>query len=151
MMSPKFKLNLSLQYSLIGPIADLPARSTLRAWVLRALEQDAALTLRFVGAKEGRALNRLHRGKDYATNVLTFAYGYDEFGILGADIVICIPVLVAEARREKKSLREHAAHLIIHGVLHAQGYDHETKADALVMEKREIELLAGLRIPNPYV
>ena len=150
-MSHAFKLNLTLQYVQESPLTTvvLP-RSTLRGWVMRALEQDAALTLRFVGRHESRALNRIHRGKDYATNVLTFAYGSDEFGVLGADIIICVPVLVAEAKAAKKTLRHHAAHLIIHGVLHAQGYDHEKQRQAAVMEQREIQLLAALKIPNPY-
>ena len=136
----------------------LPA-STVRGWVKKALVgyMDASqvqLTLRWVGQAESRALNKTHRGqgveKDYATNVLTFAYGIDENKALAADIVLCWPVLLAEAKVQKKLLRHHAAHLIIHGVLHALGYDHENDADAEQMEALETELLAQLRIADPY-
>lgn len=143
-------LRLNVQYAEQHAHALLP-RSTLRGWVRRALTQDAAFTLRFVGAKEGRALNSMHRGKDYATNVLTFEYGKDEAGILGADIVICMPIVLAEAKAQKKHVRDHAAHMVIHGALHAQGFDHLHDHDAAEMEAREINLLAGLRIANPYL
>lgn len=135
--------------------------STVRGWVVKALAANAnkkaktaQLTLRWVGALEGRALNHAHRGggvdKDYPTNVLTFAYGV-EAGVLSADIALCWPVLVTEAREQGKSVRHHAAHLIIHGVLHALGFDHENDADAQRMEAIEIALLAQLSIANPYL
>jgi probable rRNA maturation factor len=143
-------LQLTVQYAEPRARALLP-RSTLRGWVRRALAQDAAFTLRFVGAKEGRALNSMHRGKDYATNVLTFEYGKDEAGILGADIVICMPIVLAEAKAQKKHARDHAAHMVIHGVLHAQGFDHLHDKDATRMEAHEVNLLAGLRLANPYL
>ncbi len=143
-------LRLTVQYEEPGAQSLLP-RSTLRSWVRRALAQDAAFTLRFVGAKEGRALNSMHRGKDYATNVLTFEYGTDDAGILGADIVICMPIVRAEAKAQKKHVRDHAAHMVIHGALHAQGFDHLRDQDAAEMEAREIKLLAGLRVANPYL
>ena len=101
---------------------DLPARSTLRRWIRAALEDDAKLTLRFVKTREGRRLNRDFRGKDDATNVLTFDYARRP-GI-EADIVICVPVVRREAQAQRKSLRAHLAHLVIHGTLHAQGFDH---------------------------
>jgi probable rRNA maturation factor len=143
------RLHLALQFA--DASAEKLPRSTLRGWVLRALVQDAALTLRFVGIVEGRALNSMHRGKDYATNVLTFEYGVDENGLLGADIVICMPIVAAEAKAQQKRLRDHLAHLVIHGVLHAQGFDHDNEPDAAAMEAREVSLLQTLRIANPYL
>ncbi len=127
---------------------DLPTRRTLRRWIVSALQRDAELTLRFVGSREGRKLNHDFRGKDYATNVLTF--DYTQRPVIHADIVICMPVVRREARAQHKSLRAHLAHLVIHGCLHAQGFEHETDADAQKMERREIELLAAFRIGNPY-
>jgi probable rRNA maturation factor len=108
-------------------------RSQLRRWAAAALGQDAALTLRFVGSAEGRTLNHEFRGRDYATNVLTFEYPMMGEGPLEADIVICLPVLAKEARAQGKSLRDHLAHLVVHGTLHAQGMDHENDADAQAM------------------
>jgi len=127
---------------------DLPRRPTLRRWAGAALERDAAVTLRFVGAREGRALNARYRGRDYATNVLTFVY--DEGASLSGDLVLCVPVLRREAR-ERSSFRAHCAHLVIHGMLHLQGYDHERAAAARRMEARETELLAHLGYPDPYL
>lgn len=116
---------------------------------------DAALTLRLVGLTEGRALNRQFRGRDYATNVLTFAYdspvvAAKQAGPLQADIIICLPVLVREARAQRKTLRDHLAHLVIHGCLHAQGLDHESEAQAQEMEALEAGILARFRIADPY-
>lgn len=140
------RLALSVQGA--DAFADLPARRTLRRWIVAALECDARLTLRFVGAREGRRLNRDFRGRDHATNVLTFDYARRPR--VEADIVICVPVARREARAQGKSLRAHLAHLLIHGTLHAQGYDHLRKTDAQRMERREIVLLGALGIPNPY-
>jgi probable rRNA maturation factor len=128
----------------------LPARSTLRRWTLRALQTDAELTLRFVGRREGRSLNRDHRGRDYATNVLTFEYGTGPDGVLRGDIVICLPVVVAEAKAQKKTLRQHLAHMVVHGTLHAQGHDHLEDDEAEAMEALERQILAELRVPDPY-
>ena len=126
----------------------LPARSTLRRWIGAALEGDAELTLRFVGAAEGRRLNRDFRGKDYATNVLTFDYQHAP--LVRADIVLCVPVVRREAREQRKGFREHLAHLVVHGALHAQGYDHDRAVRARTMEALEIRILAGLGIADPY-
>ena len=134
----------------------LPARSTLRRWVRLALAPEvrgprlrgAQLALAFVDARAGRRFNREFRARDYATNVLTFAYaGAPQ---LAADIVLCVPVVRREARAQGKSLRAHLAHLVIHGVLHAQGYDHERDAPARRMQALETRLLAQLRIADPY-
>jgi len=126
----------------------LPRRPALRRWALAALDRDAAVTLRFVGSREGRALNRRYRGRDYATNVLTFVY--DDGVSLSGDIVLCAPVVRKEARKRDKTLAAHYAHLVIHGMLHLQGYDHERDADAARMEAREIALLRDLGFANPY-
>ena len=127
-------------------------RSQLRRWVLAALSHDAALTLRFVGEAEGRALNAGYRGRDYATNVLTFTYDPPGGGAqpVQADIVICLPVVAREAHAQHKPARDHLAHLVVHGVLHAQGMDHESDAQAREMEARETEVLRRFRIADPY-
>jgi probable rRNA maturation factor len=126
----------------------LPARTTLARWIAAALERDGEITLRFVGAVEGRALNRDYRGKDYATNVLTFDYA--QAPAVHADIVLCVPVLQREARAQRKPLRDHLAHLVVHGVLHAQGHDHDRAERARQMEAREVSILARLGLPDPY-
>lgn len=124
------------------------------AWIKKtvraALFAPAELTIRFVAAEEGRALNRDFRGKDYATNVLTFAYSEHTEGPTVADIVLCTDILQQEASAQHKTLVNHAAHLIIHGVLHAQGYDHEDDEEAEEMEALETEILATLAIADPY-
>jgi probable rRNA maturation factor len=144
------KLSLSVQY----PDPRLQAtltRPKLRRWVQAALFAPAELTIRFVAAEEGRTLNRDYRGKDYATNVLTFAYTEDEDAeVTQADIILCTDVLEQEAAAQQKSVEAHATHLIVHGVLHAQGYDHETDQEAEEMEGIEAEILATLGLPNPY-
>jgi len=119
--------------------------------VQAALFAPAEITIRFVDAIEGRTLNRDFRGKDYATNVLTFAYTEDmDADTTLADIILCTDVLQQEAAAQKKSLIEHAQHLIVHGVLHAQGYDHEIEAEADEMEQLETEILVTLGVPDPY-
>ena len=141
----RLKLSLSVQYAVKSPL--LPTRSQVRRWVAAAVTGDAEITVRFVGEAEGRALNRDFRGKDYATNVLSFVY---ETRPLTGDVVICVPVLLREAEEQGKSVAAHCAHLIVHGVLHLQGYDHETEAQARVMEAREREILTRLGYPDPY-
>ena len=132
---------------------DLPAPSTLRRWLTRALGRDAEVTVRFVAASEGRALNAAYRGRDYATNVLAFRYDATRAALDSAvvgDIVLCVPVVRREARAQHKRFRAHCAHLLIHGALHLAGYAHESAKDAKVMEALEVELLASLGYDNPY-
>jgi probable rRNA maturation factor len=149
-MPLKNKLSLSVQYP-DSRLQTMITRPRLRRWVQAALFAPAELTLRFVDTEEGRALNRDYRDKDYATNVLTFAYTEGEEGeVTKADIILCTDVLQREAAEQGKSLEAHTAHLVVHGVLHAQGYDHESDEEAGEMETLEIEILAALGLPNPY-
>jgi len=134
----------------VGKRDGLPPQRKIETWVKSALYADAALTIRFVGEDEGRALNRSYRGKDYATNVLTFAYAESADDPVSADIVLCCPVVEAEAREQGKPLEAHYAHLIVHGVLHAQGYEHDEDAEAEEMEAIETETLQALGYPDPY-
>ena len=145
-------LDLSLQFGTFPGAAahrQLLTAPRVRKWVAMALARPAAIAVRIVGAEEGRSLNRQYRGKDYATNVLTFDYTREP--VVSADLVLCAPVVEREAKEQGKSLEAHYAHLLVHGVLHAQGYDHETgDGDALEMEALEVLLLGALGFPNPY-
>ena len=145
-------LDLSLQF---GKFPEAKAHRAVltaaraRPWVAIALDAPAEIAVRIVGAEEGQALNREYRGKDYATNVLTFDYASGP--VVAADLVLCAPVVEREAREQGKTLEAHYAHLLVHGALHAQGYDHETgEADAFEMEALEILLLGALGYPDPY-
>ncbi|WP_421956619.1 rRNA maturation RNase YbeY [Polaromonas sp.] len=145
-------LQLSLQFGNLKDVARhraaLPRHSVTR-WIRHALENDAEITVRIVDAEEGQALNRDYRQKDYATNVLTFDYTQEP--VVTADLVLCAPVVAKEAKENKKTLQAHYAHLLVHGTLHAQGYDHETSPqDADEMEALETRVLAGLGFRNPY-
>ncbi len=146
-MSDAHKLSLSVQYA--SNARNLPTRQQFRRWVKAALEQDVQMALRIVDEIEGRALNLSYRGKDYATNVLTFVY--DDTSALYGDVVICAPVVAREAKEQGKDLLAHYAHLAIHAMLHLQGYDHEKERDAAEMEARETALLLKLRYPAPYL
>jgi probable rRNA maturation factor len=125
-----------------------PKAATLRRWLRAAQQGDAAITVRFVGTTEGRTLNAIYRGKDYATNVLTFVY--DEAKPLAGDIVLCAPVVRREAKAEGKRLSAHCAHLVVHGMLHLQGFDHDTARGARAMEARESAILSDLNLPDPW-
>ena len=145
-------LSLSLQFGrfdgLVRHRAALPRHAVAR-WIRHALERDGEITVRVVDADEGQRLNREFRGKDYATNVLTFDYA--QAPLVTADLVLCAPVIAREAKEQRKTLAAHYAHMIVHGTLHAQGWDHETgEQDAEAMEAREIAILAGLGLKNPY-
>lgn len=145
-------LSLSLQFARFDGVADHRAalpRHKVERWLRHALGADGEITVRIVDTEEGQSLNRDYRQKDYATNVLTFDYETDP--VVMADLVLCAPVVAREAAEQGKSLQAHYAHLLVHGALHAQGWDHETsEADAEDMEAREIEILAGLGFDNPY-
>jgi probable rRNA maturation factor len=144
-------LTLSLQFGKLPDAelhrAALPRHKVAR-WMRHALASDAEITVRVVDASEGQALNREYRKKNYATNVLTFDYTLEP--LVTADLVLCAPVVAQEAQDQGKTLQAHYAHLIVHGALHAQGWDHELDEDAQVMELREAEILARLGFENPY-
>ena len=145
-------LDLTLQFGNLTDAAlhraTLPKTKVSR-WMRHALLRDAEMTVRIVDAEEGRSLNQSYRNKNYATNVLTF--DYEVAPVVMADLVLCAPVVAAEAAAQGKSLQAHYAHLLVHGTLHAQGYDHETnEQDALEMEALEILLLAALGLDCPY-
>jgi len=127
--------------------AHVPSDSLLRRWARGALKRPAEVTLRIVAATEARRLNREFRGKDYPTNVLTFIYGDKP---LSGDIVLCAPVVAREAREQGKAVRDHWAHLVVHGLLHLQGHDHEHRGEAERMENLERRILRGLGIGDPY-
>jgi probable rRNA maturation factor len=145
-------LDLSLQFGTFAGAAAhqqvlTPAR--VRKWVGVALDGPGEIAVRIVGTEEGQALNRQYRGKDYATNVLTFDYSREP--VVSADLVLCAPVVEREAKEQGKTLEAHYAHLLVHGTLHAQGYDHEAgEMEALEMEALEILLMGVLGFPDPY-
>ena len=151
------RLDVAVSYAL--PRAGLPAANSFRKWVAAALDgriREADLAIRIVGTKEGRAFNRHYRGKDYATNVLSFPAELPEglpegvtFPLLG-DLVLCAPVVAREAREQRKPLAAHYAHLTVHGALHLLGWNHEDEREAECMEGLEREILAGLGIDDPY-
>jgi probable rRNA maturation factor len=145
-LSPEF--SLSVQFA--SEAVELPSRAQIRRWVSAALEHAAEITVRIVDAEEAQALNQDYRDKTYVPNVLTFEYGEISPGVLGGDVVICAPVVEREAREQGKPLKDHYAHMTVHGVLHLQGYDHIESRDADIMESREIAILKRFHIPNPY-
>ena len=154
------RLDVGVSYAL--PRAGLPASVSFRKWVAAALDgriKEADLAVRLVGTKEGRALNRHYRGKDYATNVLSFPADIADgvklpkgvkMPLLG-DLVLCAPVIAREAKEQGKPLAAHYAHLTVHGALHLLGWDHEDTREADCMEQLEREILAGLGLPDPYL
>lgn len=140
-------LALSLQFADAQHRAELP-RHKVRRWIAAALAGPAEITVRVVGEDEGRTLNREFRAKDYATNVLTFDYAHEP--VVVADLVLCAPVVAREAKEQRTALADHYAHLLVHGTLHAQGWDHEADDDAAAMEARESEILLALGFSDPY-
>ena len=147
------RLDVSVSYA--APRTGVPSAVSFRKWVAAALKsriREADLAIRIVDAKEGRALNRHYRGKDYATNVLSFPADLPEgvkMPLLG-DLVICAPVVAREAKEQRKPAQAHYAHLTVHGVLHLLGWNHEDDKEAEAMEQLEREILAGLGLPDPY-
>lgn len=140
------QLDFSLQ--LASQAADIPSAAQFKRWVRAALRVETSLTIRVVDEDEGRQLNASYRGKDYATNVLTFPL--TEEPLLMGDIIICAPVVAREAIEQGKSLLAHYAHMTVHGVLHLHGYDHEMDAQADLMEAMEIAIMHKLGFSNPY-
>jgi len=138
-------VTITIQYA--SQLRGLPSAAQLRRWAKAASTMDAELNIRVVNAAEARVLNREFRGRDYATNVLTFPYSNKP---VEADIVLCAQVVAREAREQGKALADHYAHLVVHGVLHAHGHDHEKAAEAKRMEAREVEILRGLGVADPY-
>lgn len=148
--SPKLVIDLQYASPAIESALDKVASSALiKRWVKNATPLGGLVTLRFVNATEGKKLNLSFRRKDYATNVLTFPYALSK-NELAADIIFCLPVLSKEAKEQNKPLKAHLAHLVVHGCLHAQGYDHEVAKDAKKMEALEIQILQKLGFANPY-
>jgi len=151
LQAPLPALELSLQFGAAVPESHkkLLAKARVTRWMRMALRRDAEITVRVVGAAEGRQLNHGYRHKDYATNVLTFDYTQEP--VVSADLVLCAPVVAKEAKEQGKTLEEHYAHLLVHGTLHAQGYEHETnEVDALEMEALEVLLMEAMGYGNPY-
>jgi probable rRNA maturation factor len=158
---------LSLAVQFASRAAPLPARAQVRRWALAAhalageamklKSLDGEITIRYVDEKEGRELNKSFRRKDYATNVLTFSSVVPPTSrglgpsLYQADIAICAPVVAREAKAQKKTAHAHHAHMVVHGMLHAMGFDHEHDADAEAMEALEIRVLSRFRINNPYL
>jgi probable rRNA maturation factor len=149
------RLELGMSYA--APRRGVPTPAGFRRWVEAALagarhRKPAELSIRIVGAREGRMLNRQYRGKDYATNVLSFPVDLPRgvASTLLGDLVICAPVVAREAREQGKTPRDHYAHLTVHGVLHLLGFDHQDERDATRMEALETRVLAGLGIADPY-
>ncbi len=147
MTAAKPELSLSLQFA-DKRHRDLLPRHKVMRWIRAALESDAEITVRMVDAEEGQSLNRDYRQKDYATNVLTFDYAHEP--VVMADLVICAPVIEKEAQEQNKDLLAHYAHMLVHGTLHAQGWDHIEEDEAQAMEAREREIMAALGFDDPY-
>lgn len=146
------KLKIDLQYAsaaIEATLSKIASPALIKKWVKSATPLGGLMTLRFVNAVEGKKLNLAFRQKDYATNVLTFPYELSK-NELAADIIFCLPILQKEAREQNKLLKAHLAHLIVHGCLHAQGYDHEAAKDAKKMETLEIQTLQKMGFDNPY-
>ncbi|MBU3595458.1 rRNA maturation RNase YbeY [Polynucleobacter sp. 86C-FISCH] len=146
------KLKIDLQYAstaIESTLSKIASPALIKKWVKSATPLGGLMTLRFVNATEGKKLNLAYRQKDYATNVLTFPYELSKNELV-ADIIFCLPVLQKEAKEQDKLLKAHLAHLIVHGCLHAQGYDHEAAKDAKKMETLEIQTLQKMGFANPY-
>ena len=147
-MANKSARHLSLAVQFACSDDALPSRAQIRRWVTASIERNAEITIRFVDANEGQAINHKYRKKNFATNVLSFVYQNKP---VTGDLVLCVPVALREAREQKKPAQSHFAHMIVHGMLHLQGYDHESgEQQAARMESRECEILARFGIADPY-
>jgi probable rRNA maturation factor len=148
--SNNIKLKLTVQYAvnILSHLKEIPTRFQFRKWFKAGLRQDAEVTMRIVDEVEGRRYNRDFRGKDYATNVLTFVYG--ETLPLSGDIVLCAAVIEREANQQHKDLSAHYAHLTVHSALHLQGYLHESQENSAIMEQLETKIVTSLGFDNPY-
>lgn len=155
-------LHLHVQYDRVLRSARLPARDQVQRWIRAALAvyqthssggsvPPTEMTVRFSGTREAREFNRTFRGKDYATNVLTFSMNESALDMVCADVVICVPVVTLEAQQQQKTFHAHCAHMVIHATLHAHGLDHENDTDAEYMEQLEVAALRRFRIANPYL
>lgn len=142
------KPSISVDFQQTDLFPELPAESVMASWVEAAAERDVEMTIRFVDKEEGFLLNKTYRHKDYATNVLTFDYQHKP--VVQADLVICVPVLIEQAKEQGKTFLAHLCHLIVHGTLHAHGYDHITDEEANVMEPLEIKILQKIGFEDPY-
>ncbi|MBL8514426.1 MAG: rRNA maturation RNase YbeY [Betaproteobacteria bacterium] len=149
-MGARVQAKAHVDVQIASRLHGIPTAAQFKCWSAAALDQPSTLTLRVVNAAEGRNLNSAFRGKDYATNVLTFVYHEPGAPMLMGDLVLCAPVVAREAREQGKRLADHYAHLTIHGALHLAGMDHEKSREAKKMEAREVELLAKFGIANPY-
>ena len=148
--SPKLKIDLQYASTAIeSALGKIASPNLIKKWVKSATPLGGLITLRFVNTAEGKKLNLAFRQKDYATNVLTFPYELSKNELI-ADIIFCLPVLQKEAKEQDKLLKAHLAHLIVHGCLHAQGFDHEAAKDAQKMETLEIQTLQKMGFANPY-
>lgn len=145
-MPDKFNVSVDFQQTELFP--ELPEESVMTSWVEAAAERDTEITIRFVDRNEGYELNSTYRHKNYATNVLTFDYQHEP--VVQADLVICVPVLVEQAKEQGKTFLAHLCHLIVHGTLHAHGYDHMTDEEANIMEPLEIKILKKIGFDDPY-
>ena len=147
------KLVIDIQYAspaIETAVSHVASASLIKKWVKGVVNINGLLTLRFVNAAEGKKLNLAFRNKDYATNVLTFPYEHSK-NTVAADIIFCLPVIQEEAKEQKKLLKAHLAHLIVHGCLHAQGLDHQKKKEAEKMEAQEVMILQKMGFANPYL
>jgi probable rRNA maturation factor len=152
-MPAKPKLLIDIQTAspaLEVALSKIASTALIKKWVKATIPLGGLMTLRFVNLAEGKKLNGAFRKKDYATNVLTFPYEYSKTS-LSADIIFCLPVIQREAKEQGKSVKAHLAHLIIHGCLHAQGFDHEHEKEATKMEKLEVALLKKMGFADPYI
>ncbi len=146
------KLTIDIQFAtpaIETTISNIASPAIIKKWVKSSTPFSGLLTLRFVNTSEGKKLNHAYRQKAYATNVLTFPYESNQDAVM-ADLIFCLPVIQKEAKAQGKSFKAHLAHLIVHGCLHAQGYDHMHSKEAKKMEYLEIQLLQQLGFPSPY-